>query len=154
MGYIMDLRKLVGHRPLIMPCACLIIGDGEGNVLLQRRADDGSWANHGGAMELDERMEDTLFREIREELGLTPVEPKLLGVYSGPEFRHVYPNGDQVSIVEAVYYCHAVAGEPRLQEEEVTEIRWFPLDALPENLMRHNRGALMDYWELLKAGRA
>lgn len=145
----MDLRRLVGHRPLIMPCACLIIGDGGGNVLLQRRADDGNWANHGGAIELDERVEEALYREVREELGVTPVKPRLLGIYSGPEFHHVYPNGDETSIVEAVYYCHEVEGELRLQPEEVTDARWFSLDALPENLMRHNAVALRDYARLI-----
>ena len=27
MGYIMDLRKLVGHRPLIMAGACILISE-------------------------------------------------------------------------------------------------------------------------------
>lgn len=152
MNYIMDLRKLVGHRPLIMPCTSLIIGDGKGNVLLQRRADDGQWANHGGAIELWESVEDALFREIGEELGVRPVEPRLLRVYSGPEFRHVYPNGDEVMVVDVVFYCHAISGELRLQREEVTEVKWFPLDALPERLLAHNRIALMDYSDILRGG--
>lgn len=148
MGYISELRKAVGHRPLIMPCACLIIGDGRGNVLLQKRADDGQWANHGGAIELWETVEEALYREVGEELGVRPVEPRLLGVYSGPGFRHVYPNGDEVMVVDIVYYCRAFEGEPRLQPEEVTQLRWFPLNALPENLLRHNRIALTDYAKL------
>ena len=144
MGYILDLRKTLGHRPLIMPCACLIIGDGRGNVLLQRRADDGQWANHGGAIELWETVEQALFREIGEELGVSPVEPRLLKAYAGPEFRHVYPNGDEVMVVDIVYWCHGYEGELRLQPEEVTQIRWFPLDALPENLLEIlNAGGLV-----------
>ncbi len=149
MGYIQELRSLVGHRALIMPCACLIIGDGRGSVLLQRRADDGQWANHGGAIELWETVEEALRREVGEELGLRPVLPRLLKVYSGPEFRHVYPNGDEVMVVDIVHYCHCVLGELRLQKEEVAEVRWFSLDALPENLLSHNRVALMDYQKLL-----
>lgn len=154
MGYITELRKAMGHRPLIMPCACLIIGDGKGNVLLQRRADDGQWANHGGAIELWESVEDALYREIGEELGIRPVEPRLLKVYSGPEFRHIYPNGDEVMAVDIVYWCHAFTGELRLQAEEVMEVKWYPLDALPDNLMSHNRVALVDYVKILKNGRA
>ena len=153
MSYITDLRREVGCRPLIMPCACLIIGDGRGNVLLQKRADDGQWANHGGAIELWETVEEALRREIREELGLIPVEPRLLKVYSRPDFRHVYPNGDEVMVVDIVFYCHTVRGEPRLQPEEVTETRWFSLEDLPENVMSHNRIALADYSELLKSGK-
>ena len=52
----MDLRKIVGHRTLLMPCAGAIIGDGKGNVLLQLRKDDNTWATHGGSVELDERV--------------------------------------------------------------------------------------------------
>lgn len=149
MSYIMELRRTVGHRPLIMPCACLIIGDGRGNVLLQHRADDGKWANHGGAIELWETVEEALYREIGEELGVRPVEPRLLKAYSGPEFRHVYPNGDQVMVVDIVHWCHGFDGELRLQPEEVTEVRWFPLDRLPENILAHNLIALKDYGRLI-----
>lgn len=149
MSYIMELRRTVGHRPLIMPCACLIIGDGRGNVLLQHRADDGKWANHGGAIELWETVEEALYREIGEELGVRPEEPRLLKAYSGPEFRHVYPNGDQVMVVDLVHWCHGFDGELRLQPEEVTEVRWFPLDGLPENILAHNLIALKDYGRLI-----
>jgi hypothetical protein len=39
MGYIMDLRKLVGTRPLIMAGACTLIFNDYGHLLLQRRTD-------------------------------------------------------------------------------------------------------------------
>ena len=71
MSYISEIRKKVGHDTVIMPCACLIIDDGQGRVLLQKRADDGKWGYHGGAIEVDEKVEDALRREIKEELGIT-----------------------------------------------------------------------------------
>ena len=148
MGYITDLRRTLGHRPLLMPCACLIIGDGRGNVLLQKRADDGLWSNHGGAVELYEPVEDALYREVREELGVVPVDPVLLGVYSGPECRHVYPNGDEVSIVDIVYWCEAFTGDPDYPDGEVTATRWFPGGGLPDDLLRHNRKPILDYLKL------
>ena len=70
MRYISELRKIVGHRTLIMPCACVIIGDGKGNILLQKRVDDGTWGYHGGAIEIDESVEDALRREVYEELNI------------------------------------------------------------------------------------
>ncbi len=151
MGYVSDIRKFVGQRPIMVPCACLVIGDGRGNVLLQKRADDGDWANHGGAMEPGETPEEAMRREIMEELGVTPVEPRLLGVYSGPEFRHTYPNGDVSDIVDIVYYCEEFRGELRLQAEEVEDVRWFPLKDLPERLMEHNRRPLRDYLKLIES---
>ena len=44
MGYIMDLRKVVGHRPLIMTCAGVLIINEENQILLKKRKDNGQWA--------------------------------------------------------------------------------------------------------------
>ena len=150
MGYIMDLRKIVGHRPLLMPAAALIIGDGKGNVLLQLRADDKTWANHGGSIELDEKVEDALLREVKEELGITLLEYKILNIYSGPEYHNVYPNGDEVSCIDITYYCHKFEGQLVLQEDEVLEVKWFNKDTLPDNLHHNSVKALADYFKLLE----
>ena len=40
-GYIMDLRKLVGHRPLMQCAAGVIVMDGGGRILLEKRTDNG-----------------------------------------------------------------------------------------------------------------
>ena len=50
MGYIMDLRRHVGHAPLMMPSAGVILVNARGEILMQRRADDGSWCCCGGAL--------------------------------------------------------------------------------------------------------
>jgi len=42
MGYIMNLRKVVGHRP--MTCAGVLIINEENQILLQKRKDNGQWA--------------------------------------------------------------------------------------------------------------
>lgn len=43
MGYIMDLRAFVGHRPLIQVGATVIVEDGQGRILLQLRKDNHTW---------------------------------------------------------------------------------------------------------------
>ena len=50
MGYIMDLRKYVGHQPLIMTSACVLILNSKNQVLLQKRTDNGFWGYPGGSM--------------------------------------------------------------------------------------------------------
>jgi 8-oxo-dGTP pyrophosphatase MutT (NUDIX family) len=146
----MDLRKIVGHRTLLMPAAALVIGDGKGNVLLQLRADDKTWANHGGSIELDEKVEDALAREVKEELGITILEYKLLNIYSGPNYHNIYPNGDEVSCIDITYYCHKFEGNIMLQEDEVLEVKWFNKDNLPENLHHNSVLALKDYFRILE----
>ena len=43
MGYILELRKQVGHRPLIMTCAGVLLLNEKRELLLQKRADNGLW---------------------------------------------------------------------------------------------------------------
>ena len=38
MGYILELRKQVGHRPLIMTCAGVLLLNEKRELLLQKRA--------------------------------------------------------------------------------------------------------------------
>lgn len=145
MGYIMELRKIVGHRKLLMPGAGVFpIKDGK--VLLQRRKDNGLWADHGGSVELSERVEDAVRREMQEETGLTPGKLEFLGIYSGPEMDYVYPNGDQVSIIGMYFTCTDFFGTVHLQADEVTELEWFALDDLPreEEVSPMSRQPLLD----------
>ena len=131
MGYIMDLRQVVGHRKLLMPGAG-VFPIRDGRVLLQRRKDNGLWGDHGGSVELSEKVEDTARREMLEETGLLAGAMTFLGIYSGPEMDYVYPNGDEVSIIGLYFTCEDFSGTVKLQAEEVTELKWFPLDQLPE----------------------
>jgi hypothetical protein len=43
MDYLQELRKLVGHRPLLMIGATTLILDGQGRLLLLKRSDSGCW---------------------------------------------------------------------------------------------------------------
>src|ERR1700736_4737828 len=99
--YLQSLRAALGKRPLIVAGACVIIRDARGRVLLQRRRDDRSWDLTGGSMESGETFEQTVRREAREEIGVELGALELIELYSGPEFFHTYPNGDQVYHVGA-----------------------------------------------------
>ena len=132
--YIMDLRKIVGHRPLLSPGASVILEDAEGRILLELRHDNRCWGYAGGAVEMDEVVEDAARRELFEETGLAAGKLELYGVFSGPESHFYYPNGDEVSYVEIVYLCRDYSGELCPQPGEVDELRWFAAPELPEDL--------------------
>lgn len=150
MSYIMDLRKKVGKQTLIMPCACVILGDGKGNILLQQRVDNHLWSYHGGAIEIDETVEEALHREIKEELNIQLDEFHFFKIYSGKEMHHIYPNGDEVSPIDIVFYCHQFHGNICLQEEEVLAVKWFNETNLPK-MTQQQKKVLQDYFRYLKS---
>lgn len=146
-SYIMDLRKIVGHRPLLQVGASVIVVDAENRVLLQLRSDNHCWGYAGGSVELDEVVEEAAKRELYEETGLIAQRMELFGVFSGPDTHYVYPNGDEVSNVDIVYVCREYTGELHCQPGEVDELRFFRLDEIPENLFSAIRQPLMKWVE-------
>jgi len=130
-GYVHELRRLVGPRPLILVGAGVILQDREGAILLQRRSDDGLWGLPGGIMEPGESLEETARRELREEVGLEAGRLALWQVFSGGEMHHLYPNGDEVHFVTAVFVGAAPPQAPRADLVESVEARFFPLHGLP-----------------------
>lgn len=124
-NYIMDLRQIVGHRPLLQCAGSVIIENEKGEILLGRRTDNHLWGYAGGSIELDETVEECARRELWEEMGLDADEMTFFMVNSGPEAHYVYPNGDEVFNVEIIYLCKNYHGEIRRQEEEIEELRFF-----------------------------
>ena len=146
-----DLRRLVGSIPLLQCGASVIVENQAGEVLLEMRADTAEWAYVGGAVELYERVEDAAARELLEETGLIAEELTLLGVYSGEQMRMTYPNGDAVSNVDIVFVCRHYHGSLRMQASEVTDLRFFPVEQLPEPFFAVNRPAMEAYLARRKA---
>ena len=103
-------------------------------MLLQKRADNGCWSYHGGAVELGEKVEDAAVRELLEETGLRANTLRLYGVFSGEGYAYTYPNGDMVHNIDHVYICEDFTGEPRADGVEITELRWFSVFDIPENI--------------------
>lgn len=149
-NYIMDLRALVGHRPLLQVGASVIVEDQQGRVLLQLRSDNHCWGYAGGSVELDEEVEEAAKRELFEETGLIANKLKLFGVFSGKDTHYIYPNGDEVSNVDIVYICKDFSGTLKCQEDEVEELRFFHTDEIPENLSKPIRKALFQWLESKK----
>jgi mutator protein MutT len=144
MGYVSDLRAVVGCRPLILAAAGALILDEQGRILLQRRTDDGAWDLPGGALELGESAEAAARREMREETGLEVGEMTLFGVFSGPELFHIYPNGDQAYFVCVVYLTRDVTGDLR-PSAEGSNLCFFAIDELPTELAAANRPIIRQF---------
>ena len=148
--YVKEMRRLIGHRPLILCGGSVICLDGAGRVLLGRRADNHLWSYAGGALELDEVVEDCARRELYEEMGLAAEELEFFFVNSGPEAHYVYPNGDPVYNVDVVFVCSVYHGTVKADPEEILELKWYPPDQIPEDLSPQIRTPLHTYIKSIK----
>ncbi len=128
MGYIMDLRKAVGSKPLIMVGACVIVRNEQGHVLLQKRTDTLDWGTLGGSLELGESMEDAAERELFEEAGLTAEHYQFITLLSGADMYFRYPHGDEIYNVTGVYEAEGVSGTPTINDDESSALQYFSLD--------------------------
>ena len=133
MEYIQQLRQHIGHAPILMVGAAVLILDEQKRLLLMKRSDSGYWGIPGGAVEPGEVVEEAARRETLEETNLRVSEMSLFGVFSGPELYYKYPNGDEVYNVTIVYLSHDVSGEIQLNHEH-SEWRWFARADIPENI--------------------
>lgn len=127
---------MVGTEPVIMVSAGVVIFDASGRLLMQRRADSGTWGLIGGLMELGETVEEAARREVFEETGLTVGALTLFEVFSSRELME-FPNGDQTQVVTVSYLTDTVRGTLR-PDSEGLELRYFDLGALPGNLFPPN----------------
>jgi 8-oxo-dGTP pyrophosphatase MutT (NUDIX family) len=122
--YLRSLRAVVGRDLLLLPGVTVLPWDDAGRLLLVRNIETGDWQTIGGLIEPDERPRDAAVRETLEEAGVEVELTGLRDVVGGPDYRFVYPNGDQVAYVGAIFDARVIAGEPRGDGDETSEARW------------------------------
>lgn len=142
MGYIMDLRKYVGHAPLIGLGATTLVFNEKNELLLNLRTDTNTWGIPGGSMELYETIEDTAVRELKEEAGILAEQLELVTVLSGEEYFFEYPNGDKMCTVIVLFKVKNYVGEIKVSDNESKQLKFFALDNLPR--MESRAKAIID----------
>lgn len=120
--------------------------DEQGRVLLQCRSDFKVWGLPGGSVEVGEKVEQAVRREVKEETGYDVEVVRLVGVYSDPAFTTTrYPSGDVVHYVSLLFECRVTGGRLRTDSEgESTALAFFPPDALPADLLREHAPRIAD----------
>ncbi len=142
MGYIMNLRKYVGHEPLIGLGATTLVFNEKNEILLNLRTDTNNWGIPGGSMELYETIEETAIRELKEEAGISAEELELVTVLSGKDYYFEYPNGDKLCTVIVLFKVKNYSGTVKVSDKESKELKFFALDKLPN--MEKRAQAIID----------
>ncbi len=127
--FILALREQLGHATLWLPGVTAVVLRGEEEVLLVRRADDGTWTPVTGICDPGEHPAETAVRESREETGVECEVELLAWVGVTPVIE--YPNGDRVQYVDHTFRCRYLGGDAHVADDESSEVRWFPVDGLP-----------------------
>lgn len=128
----MNLRKYVGHGPLIGLGATTLVFNDNNDLLLNLRTDTNTWGIPGGSMELFETIEETAIRELKEETGISAGDSELVDVLSGQEYYFKYPNGDKMCTVIVLFKVSNYKGNIKVSDNESKELRFFSLDNLPQ----------------------
>lgn len=100
-----------------------------GEVLLLKRRDNGTWCLPGGVSEIGETPSAGCLRELWEEGGLRGEVVRLVGAFDG---RH-WGSQARMHLLALVFQvaCADLTPEPG---SEMTDARFFPLDALPAEM--------------------
>ncbi len=111
-----------GAYPRINPCVIAIVTRGD-EILLARahRFANGMFSALAGFMEVGETAEQTLIREVREEVGVEIGDIRYFASQSWP-----FPSNLMLA-----YLAEYAGGEIRLQEEEIAEAGFFHYTDLP-----------------------
>lgn len=149
MSYVKDLRKYVGHEPILTAGVGLLVFNSDNKVLMQLRTDYNAWGFIGGSMELGESFEETAYRELKEETNLEIDELKPIKILSGKDTYREYPNGDKLYDITSLYVVTKYHGDLKVNDNESKELGWFSIDEIPDNITEHTRRSLNKYSELL-----
>lgn len=117
--------------------AFAVVLDTEDRVLVSHRRDSDLWNLPGGRVQLGERPDEAVVREVREETGLSVEVVRLTGVYGRDDGR--------ADIVFA-FECRAIGGtlgpSGEADRHEWFHVNQLPVNTIPKHVARVNDALL------------
>lgn len=122
-------------------CGAIIINDKNEVLLLKRsmssRTDPGLWSRPGGQVEFGESVKKAVERETKEEAGVTVEAIREL------DFTETISEDGATHWIALGYLAKYVSGQPvNVEPDKHDEIKWFPIDNLPEDLADYTKNSL------------
>ena len=100
------------------------------------------WRVPGGRAEWEEKIEDTLLREMKEETGLIFTNPKFIGF--GQDQQYQFETQRETS--RLIMFFHVKTNEePNLDPDEAEDFKWVSLDELKK--IKNKEGGLTDLFK-------
>jgi ADP-ribose pyrophosphatase YjhB (NUDIX family) len=107
----------------IVPAVTAVVTNDAGEILLQKRTDNGLWALPGGAMDIGESIAETVVREVKEETGLDVEPTGIVGIYTNPRHVMEYSNGE-VRQQFSICFKARIRGGSLAISDESTDLRF------------------------------
>jgi 8-oxo-dGTP diphosphatase len=108
-------------------------------LLLMNHSYQYSWGLPGGWMKRGEDLTSVMEREIEEEIGM---KVKVVDIF---EVRSV----KYQPVIDVVVVCKVVSGKIKVDQVEVEEAKFFPLNALPKNIIKTHKPYIEKYLKTL-----
>jgi ADP-ribose pyrophosphatase YjhB (NUDIX family) len=124
------------------PTASVLILNEKPQVLLGKRAKNpgkGKWDIIGGFLELGEHPEVGAAREAKEEAGAEITITGMVGI-----FMDNYELDDYATL--NVCYTAKLTGGELKPGDDIAELKWFDVEALPEDIAFQNGQDMLDAW--------
>ncbi|MGJ9405737.1 NUDIX domain-containing protein [Nesterenkonia aurantiaca] len=144
--FVLGLREDIGHKELFLPGVTAVVirrrnesttALDQPEVLLVQRSDNGIWSAISGILEPGDSPASGALREVQEETGVEARIVRVVGVSAGTP--SIYPNGDQCRFIDIAFEMEWISGDPRVGDDESTNVAWFPANQLPEPFTEHHR---------------
>lgn len=134
LAYLLRTLTYFFVRPITTGVRVMLIQNGQ--VLLIRHTYIDGWYFPGGGLKRGETLEAAARREVREEAGAESGALELVGVYSN--FHEMKSDHN------ALFLCtdFTLSGS---HDAEIAEVRFFPLDNLPADLVPGQRKRIEEY---------
>lgn len=129
----------------LVVAASAVVTDGEGRILLQRRADSGLWALPGGGMEMADSLPGAAVREVKEETGLDVEITGLVGTYTDPRHIIAYSDGEVRRQFNVCFTARVTGGALAISDES-TELRFVPPSEIGALPMHHTQRLRLDHF--------
>lgn len=123
-------------------------------VLMICRQDNGKWSLPGGTLEYSESLPESAIREMAEETGLKVSIDDVVGIYTDPQIKIAYSDGEVRREFTVVFLGSVSAPAEVAINEESSDYEWVPVSNLETlDMAESQRKRVEDLVNYLRSGK-